>query len=86
MRIAKGRQVRLAVTLVPVDRLSVLVIQNATPGSEVLVDQKEVGVILSDGTFRLPTITAGDRVIELRKKISSRFVCRNNLWPMCQQL
>ncbi len=68
VRIAKGQQVRLAVTLVPVDRLSVLVIQNATPGSEVLVDQKEVGVILSDGTFRLPTITAGDHVIELRKE------------------
>ena len=32
-----------------------------------LVDQKEVGVILSDGTFRLPTITAGDHVIELRE-------------------
>ena len=67
-RIVKGQQARLAFTLVPVDRLSVLVIQNATPGSEVLVDQKEVGVILSDGTFRLPTITAGDHVIELRKE------------------
>jgi eukaryotic-like serine/threonine-protein kinase len=67
-RIIKGQQIRLAFNLAPLSRQAILSIENATPGAEVVLDQQEVGVVLSDGTFRLTTVLPGDHVVELRKE------------------
>jgi hypothetical protein len=44
-----------------------LKIQNGTPGSEVLLDQRLIGAVQADGTFQSQAVPLGDHAIELRK-------------------
>jgi serine/threonine protein kinase len=65
--VRKGEQGRLSFTLQAVPHVASLVIQNATPGSAVLLDSATVGTIGPDGTFGFNTVTPGDHTLELRK-------------------
>jgi serine/threonine protein kinase len=65
--IRKGEQQRLAFKLVPIPHLASFLVQNGTPGTQVLIDQQPVGMVQSDGTFHWPTVAPGDHIIELRK-------------------
>jgi tetratricopeptide (TPR) repeat protein len=62
----KGEQARLVFTLQPVSHPTLLSIKNATPGSEVLIDQALVGTVQPDGTLQL-SVVPGDHVVQLRK-------------------
>ena len=63
----KGDQARLSFTLQAVPHVASLVIQNATPGSAVLLDNTSIGAVGPDGTFGFNTVSPGDHTLELRK-------------------
>ena len=63
----KGEQARLSFTLTAVPHVASLVVQNATPGSAVLLDGTAVGTVGPDGTFAFNTVSPGDHSLELRK-------------------
>src|SRR5207249_675940 len=69
VRIRKGEDSRLMFKLQPVLHLAALTIQDALPGTEILVDQALVGTTAQpDGSFRLTGVNIGEHVIELRKQ------------------
>jgi hypothetical protein len=51
----------------PVPQVAILQIREATPGAEVLLDQKPLGAVGDDGTFAANSVPPGDHTIELRK-------------------
>ena len=67
VRLRKGEQVKLAFNLQPIPRFATLAIQGGTPGTAVLVDQVQVGLVQPDGSLTVPNIGPGDHTIELRK-------------------
>ena len=67
IRIRKGEQARLIFNLQPQARLASLTIQGGVPGTTVLVDQTQVGIIQPDGTLSVPTVNPGDHIVELRR-------------------
>jgi serine/threonine-protein kinase len=67
VKIRKGEQSKLAFTLQAIPKLASLAIQNAVPGTEVVIDQQPVGTVNPDGTFNFASVSPGDHVIELRK-------------------
>ena len=48
-------------------QLATFQIRGATPGAEVLVDQKPIGAVGEDGSFTANSVPVGDHTIELRK-------------------
>jgi tetratricopeptide (TPR) repeat protein len=62
----KGEQARLVFTLQPVSHPTFLSIKNATPGSEVLIDQAVAGTVQPDGALQV-SVVPGDHVVQLRK-------------------
>jgi len=66
--VKKGSEVRLEFKMAPLPRVAVLQIREATPGAEVLLDQKTVGATGDDGSFTANAIPPGDHVIELRRE------------------
>ena len=64
--VAKGAEVRLRFELQPQPQFGSLEIRGGTPGAEVLLDQKSVGVVGPDGSFAFNTIQPGERTVELR--------------------
>ena len=65
--VKKGSEVRLEFKMQAVPQVAALQIHEATPGAEVLLDQKSVGVIGDDGSFAANSVPPGDHTIELRK-------------------
>jgi len=65
--VKKGSEVRLEFKMQPVPQVAILQIREATPGAEVLVDQKSLGVVGSDGSFAANSVPPGEHTIELRK-------------------
>jgi len=65
--VKKGSEVRLEFKMQPVPQVATLQIREATPGAEVLLDQKSLGVVGDDGSFAANSVPPGDHTIELRK-------------------
>jgi PEGA domain-containing protein len=66
--VKKGSEVRLEFKMQPLPRVATLELKNATPGAEVLVDQKPAGTVGPDGSFTGNGIAPGDHIIELRRE------------------
>jgi hypothetical protein len=76
--VKKGSEVRLEFAMKPMAQVSALQIDGATPGAEVLIDQRGVGTVGDDGGFRNSTIAPGDHVIGLRRdKFAPKQFSRN---------
>jgi len=65
--VKKGSEVRLAFTMKALAQTSALRIEGATPGAEVLIDQRGVGAVADDGSFHSASVPPGDHVIGLRR-------------------
>jgi hypothetical protein len=65
--VKKGSEVRLEFKLQPQPEVAILQIHGATPGAEVLLDQKSLGAVGDDGSFTANSVPPGEHVIELRK-------------------
>jgi hypothetical protein len=66
--VKKGSEVRLEFKLQPLPRVAALQIKDATPGAEVVLDQKSLGTVGDDGSFQAGAVPPGDHVIELRRE------------------
>jgi hypothetical protein len=66
--VKKGSEVRLEFKLQPLPRVAALQIREATPGAEVVLDQKVLGTVADDGSFTTGAVPPGDHVIELRRE------------------
>ena len=66
--VKKGSEARLEFKLQPLPRLAQLQVREATPGAEVMLDQKPLGTVAEDGTFTNGAVPPGDHVIELRRE------------------
>jgi hypothetical protein len=65
--VKKGSEVRLEFKMQPVPQVAMLQIREATPGAEVLLDQKPIGLVGDDGSFAANSVQPGEHTIELRK-------------------
>jgi hypothetical protein len=65
--VKKGSEVRLEFKMQPVPQVAILQIREATPGAEVLLDQKSLGAVGDDGSFIANSVPPGEHTIELRK-------------------
>ena len=65
--VKKGSEVRLEFKMKPMPQTATLRIEGATPGAEVLIDQRNAGTVASDGSFGAESITPGDHVVGLRR-------------------
>jgi PEGA domain len=66
--VKKGDEIRLEFKLRPTPKVAVLQLRGATPGAEVLVDQKSVGAVGADGNFSYNAVQPGDRLVEIRRE------------------
>ena len=66
IRLRKG-QGKLNFNLQAIPQFASLIIQGGVPGTAVLVDQAQIGIIQSDGTLTVTTVNPGDHSVELRK-------------------
>ena len=66
--VKKGSEVRLEFKLQPQPQVAILQIRGATPGADVLLDQKSLGSVADDGSFTANSVPPGDHMIELRKE------------------
>ena len=66
--VKKGGEVRLEFKLKPQAQTASLQIEGATPGAEVLIDQRSAGTVGDNGSFRSPSVTPGAHVIGLRRE------------------
>jgi len=65
--VKKGSEVRLEFKMQRVPQVAMLQIREATPGAEVLLDQKPIGSVGDDGAFAANSVPPGEHTIELRK-------------------
>jgi hypothetical protein len=65
--VEKGRETRLTFAMKQLSPFGIMLITGATPGAEVVLDQRTIGSIAADGTFRNSSVPPGDRTIELRR-------------------
>ncbi len=65
--IKKGSETRLEFKMQPLPQVATLQIREATPGAEVLLDQKPLGTVGDDGSFTANSVPPGEHTIELRK-------------------
>jgi hypothetical protein len=78
--VKKGSEVRLEFKMKPVPTSATLRIEGATPGAEVLIDQRAAGTVAGDGSFQADSVAPGDHVVALRhdkftpKQFSRKFV------------
>ena len=66
--VKKGSEVRLEFKLQSTPQVAVLQIRGATPGAEVVIDQKVLGTVADDGSFTANAVQPGDKTIELRRE------------------
>ena len=66
--VKKGGEVRLEFKLKPLAQVGALQIDAATPGAEVLIDQRGVGTVADDGSFHDAAVAPGAHVIGLRRE------------------
>ena len=76
--VKKGSEVRLEFKMKPTPQVSILRIVGATPGADVLIDQRNVGTVASDGSFQADSVTPGEHVVGLRRdKFAPKQFSRN---------
>jgi serine/threonine protein kinase len=63
----KGDLARLNFALTPIPHAASLAIDGGAAGTSVLLDGVVLGTLSADGKFRYPTVSPGERVIELRR-------------------
>lgn len=66
--VKKGSEVRLEFKLQALPKMAMLQIRGATPGAEVLLDQKMLGNVGDDGTLTNNAIPPGEHTVEIRKE------------------
>jgi len=65
--VKKGSETRLEFKMQALPQVAILQIREATPGAEVLLDQKSIGAVGDDGSFTANSVPPGEHIIELRK-------------------
>ncbi|MDP9113190.1 MAG: PEGA domain-containing protein [Acidobacteriota bacterium] len=65
--VKKGSETRLEFKMQPLPQVAILQLREATPGAEVLLDQKPLGAVGDDGSFTANSVPPGEHTIELRK-------------------
>ncbi len=65
--VKKGSEVRLEFKMQALPQMASLQVRGATPGAEVLLDQKSAGTVGDDGAFSSSAVPPGDHVIEIRR-------------------
>ena len=65
--VKKGSETRLEFKMQALPQVAILQIREATPGAEVLLDQKPLGTVGDDGSFTANSVPPGEHTIELRK-------------------
>jgi len=65
VEIKKGEEAKLQFALHPVPTVGALALHAAATGLQVLLDQKPVGVVGTDGTFSISNIAPGNHVVDL---------------------
>src|SRR6185436_972809 len=58
---------RLEFSMKPTPQSAALRVEGATPGAEILIDQRRVGTVADDGSFHNDAVPPGDHVIVLRR-------------------
>ena len=66
--VKKGSETRLEFKMQPLPQVAILQIREATPGAEVVLDQKSLGAVGDDGSFTANSVPPGEHTIELRKE------------------
>ena len=66
VEVKKGAEVRLQFELKPQPQFASLQIQGAMAATEVLIDQRAVGTVGTDGSLSISAIQPGDHTLELR--------------------
>ena len=64
--VKKGSEVRLEFKMKPQAQTASLQIEGAPPGAEVLIDQRSLGTVADNGSFRSAAVMPGTHVIGLR--------------------
>jgi tetratricopeptide (TPR) repeat protein len=67
VRIVKGQETTVTFALTPVERLAKLLLQQATPDAEVMLDDQVIGRVAADGTLSHAGIAPGSHTIVLTK-------------------
>lgn len=76
--LAKGEEKKVVFKLTPLPSVAHLVLQGASPGAQVFIDQNPAGTVQPDGSFQLQSVSPGEHTIELRKdRLKSRPVRKN---------
>jgi PEGA domain-containing protein len=65
--VKKGAETRLEFKLKAAAQFSTIQVIGGTPGAEVLIDQRSLGIVGPDGGFTSGGVAPGDHVIELRR-------------------
>ena len=65
--VKKGSEIRLEFKMQPMPQVAILQIREATPGAEVLLDQKPLGTVAMMARLSANSVPPGDHTIELRK-------------------
>jgi hypothetical protein len=65
--VKKGSEARVEFKMQALPQLATLQIRGATPGVEVVIDQKSAGTVGDDGAFTSSAVQPGDHTIELRR-------------------
>jgi hypothetical protein len=64
--VKKGAEVRLEFKMQALPQLAILQVRGATPGADVLLDDKPIGTVGDDGGLTLSGVKPGDHTVELR--------------------
>jgi hypothetical protein len=65
--VKKGVDTRMDFTMKAAPQLSTLQITGGTPGAEIVIDGRSVGVIGADGTFTAGALPPGDHIVGIRR-------------------
>lgn len=66
--VKKGSEVRVEFKMQALPQLAILQIRGATPGAEVLLDDKSIGTVGDDGGLTSSGVKPGDHTVELRRE------------------
>ena len=66
--VQKGAEVRLEFKMRALPQLAILQIRGATPGADVLLDDKPIGTVGDDGALTSSGVKPGDHTVELRRE------------------
>jgi hypothetical protein len=68
VEVKKGAEVRVQFEMKPQPQLGALAVHGAPPGTEVWLDQSNLGAVGADGSFSFNSVAPGDHFVELRRE------------------